>query len=55
MKAQITHSCGHTREIEVKGVREARQYQKWLGSQRCPTCKNYDLPLNGNKPFSLLK
>lgn len=38
MKVQITHSCSHTREIEVKGVREGRQYAKWLGSHQCPAC-----------------
>lgn len=40
MNAQIKHICGHTREVPVKGKREAAQYKRWLASQKCPDCQN---------------
>jgi hypothetical protein len=39
MNAHITHSCGHTKVVPVKGPREARQYKKWLASQPCAQCQ----------------
>jgi hypothetical protein len=39
MKTNVTHNCKHTVELDVKGPRESAQYQKWLGSQPCPACR----------------
>jgi hypothetical protein len=39
MKVTIQHQCGHARAIEVKGIQESRQYQRWLSEKICPSCQ----------------
>lgn len=38
MTVTITHACGCERSIEVKGIRESKQYQNWLATKECPDC-----------------
>jgi hypothetical protein len=39
MDAYITHKCGHTKVVPVKGIKEAKQYKRWLASQPCVQCR----------------
>ncbi len=38
MTITITHACGCERSIEVKGIRESKQYQAWLATKECLDC-----------------
>ena len=39
MTVTVVHSCTHTREIEVSGIRLARQTKRWMASVKCPACR----------------
>ena len=39
MTVTVVHSCTHTREIEVPGIRRAREMKRWMATVKCPVCR----------------